>query len=204
MALRAQHRSMVRGTAAAEALLAHVGRVMGRRMALFRNRRRLDIVLGLMCVQVAHKADPVACGGRIRGFVEERGGWTGMTRATWPQWRDRGIGQSSIDTMLRDADLRAALEAGEEAREDKRRSATVRAGSRSARARPRGRAWRARRAACRTEPIDRRHRGWLQGRERVVEVGDRERSRPRGLYRPQLAPPFELVGVADEPAQRRR
>jgi hypothetical protein len=121
--LRAEHRSNVRGTASAEAVLAHIGRVMGRRIALFRNRRRLDIVLGLICAQVAHNADPVAYAGRIRGFAEGHGGWTGMTRATWPQWRDRWVGQSSIDTMLRDADLRAALEAHEEAREDKRRQA---------------------------------------------------------------------------------
>lgn len=117
MTLRERNRGVVRGTGAAESVLVEVRRLLARRAAGFRNRKRLDLVLGLVCAQMAHRADPKAYAGRIREFLEAQGGTTGMERKTWARMRDRWIGTCSIDAMLRDADLRSALEADEEERE---------------------------------------------------------------------------------------
>ena len=117
MTLRSRVPGNVRGTGAAEAVLVEVRRLLGKRAGQFRNRKRLDLVLGLVCAQMAHHADPIAYAGAIRSFLEAGGGATGMGRTTWARMRDRWVGTCSIDRMLREADLRAAYEADEEERE---------------------------------------------------------------------------------------
>lgn len=115
------HPGMPRATGSLEAaVLEKVTHQVGPRAGYFRNRRRLDITLGLMRLELAGKADPVEYATVIRDHYRANGFRSG---AQWRFNRDPE-GTSSIDDLILMSDIAAAADREREqaeANKDRRR-----------------------------------------------------------------------------------
>jgi hypothetical protein len=104
---RKRYPGMPRATGSLEAaVLDKVTHWVGPRAGYFRNRRRLDIALGLMRLELSKVADPGDYAAIIRAHYKTNGY---RSAARWRAHRDV-LGTSSIDDLILTSDIAAAAE----------------------------------------------------------------------------------------------